>query len=118
MAKKIEYATTIAIDTRDSTVHYYSMPDNDQTAIIHSVKNYSGVNFDEEFFTSFKDIIAEFAAETPSSSIRKVSLVLPDNAVALDTVSVPTMRSKSATENARDLALGEIYKNYADLKIS
>lgn len=118
MPKKLNYTTTIAIDTTRSTIHYYSMLGNDQSKIEHSVKNYSGYSLDENFYTRFKEIIAEFAAETPSESIRKISLILPDNAVALDTVNVPTMRKKTATDNALGLALGEIYRNSIDLKIS
>lgn len=117
MAKK-EYTTAISIDTVHSAIHYFSMYGNDQSSIMHNIKSYSGVNFDESFFKRFKEIIGEFSAETPSAAIRKISLILPDNAVAMDTVNVPTMRSKSATANARNLAVGEIYRNHADLKLS
>ena len=116
--KKSDYLTTIAIDTSHSTIHYYSMLGTDQSSIVHNVKSYSGFTFDDAFFTRFKEIIGEFVAETPSESVRRISLVLPDNAVAVDTVNVPTMRSKSATKNALDLALGEIYRNRSDLRIS
>lgn len=118
MPKKLNYTTTIAIDTTRSTIHYYSMLGNDQSSIVHNVKSYSGFTFDEAFFTRFKEIVGEFVAETPSESIRRVSLILPDNAVALDTVNVPTMRSKKSTLDALNLTLGEIYRNHADLKVS
>ena len=114
---KLNYTTTIAIDTQRSAIHYYSMLGNDQSKIEHRIKNYSGYSLDDNFFTRFKEIINEFVAETPSESIRKISLILPDNAVAVDTVNVPTMRKKAATDNALGLALGEIYRNSADLKI-
>ncbi len=116
--KKSDYLTTIAIDTSHSTIHYFSMLGTDQSSIVHNVKSYSGFAFDEAFFTRFKEAVGEFVAETPSESVRRISLVLPDNAVAVDTVNVPTMRSKIATKNALDLALGEIYRNRSDLKIS
>ena len=118
MQQKLNYSTTIAIDTKHSTIQYFSMLGNDQASIVHNVKSYSGFTFDEAFFTRFKEVIGEFVAETPSEAIRKVSLILPDNAVATDTVNVPTMRSKKATKDALDLALGEIYRNRPDLKIS
>lgn len=114
---KLNYSTTIAIDTRRSTIHYYSMLGTDQSSIVHNVKSYGGYSFDEAFFTRFKEVISEFVAETPSESIRKISLILPDNAVALDTVNVPTMRSRGSTKNAIALTLGEIYRNSADLKM-
>ncbi len=114
---KLNYTTTIAVDTQRSAIHYYSMLGNDQSKIEHRVKNYSGYALDENFFNRFKEIINEFVAETPSESIRKISLILPDNAIAVDTVNVPTMRKKAATDNALGLALGEIYRNSIDLKI-
>lgn len=114
---KLNYTTTIAIDTQRSAIHYYSMLGNNQEKIEHRIKNYSGHSLDENFFTRFKEIINEFVAETPSESIRKIALILPDNAIAVDTVNVPTMRKKAATDNALGLALGEIYRNSADLKI-
>ncbi len=114
---KLNYSTTISIDTRRSVIHYYSMLGNDVTSIEHRVKSYSGMLLDDAFFARFKELTAEFVAETPSESVRKVSLVLPDNAVALDTINVPTMQSKNSTKNALNLALGEIYRNLGDLKI-
>ena len=114
---KLNYTTTIAVDTQRSAIHYYSMLGNNQEKIEHRVKNFSSNVIDENFFNRFKEIINEFVAETPSESIRKISLILPDNAIAVDTVNVPTMRKKAATDNALGLALGEIYRNSIDLKI-
>lgn len=116
MAKKRKI--TIEIDTARSAIHYYSMLGKDAASIEHRVKNYSGPGFDDSFYAQFREIVAELAGESTSRSIKKITLVLPDNAVAVDTVKVPTMRSNSAINNALTLALGEIYRNYADLKIS
>lgn len=114
---KLNYSTTISIDTTRSVVHYFSMVGNDASSIEHKIKSYSGKILDDAFFTRFKDMTAEFVAETPSESVRKVSLVLPDNAVALDTINVPTMQGRNATRNALNLAMGEIYRNLPELKV-
>ena len=114
---KLNYSTTISIDTRRSVIHYYSMLGNDVSTIEHKVKSYSGMLMDDAFFERFKAATAEFAAETPSESVRKISLVLPDNAVALDTINVPTMQYRNSTKNALNLTLGEIYRNSNDLKV-
>lgn len=114
---KLNYSATIAIDTCRSTLHYFSMLGNDINSIEHKIKNYTGLPFEEMFFTRFKDVIKEFSEEIPSESIRKISLIMPDNSVALDTINVPTLRSKSATRNALNLTLGGIYKNFTDLKV-
>jgi len=114
---KLNYSTTISIDTHRSVIHYFSMLGNDTGSIEHRVKNYTGMVLDDAFFNRFKDATAEFVAETPSESVQRVSLVLPDNAIALDTINVPTMQYRSATKNALKLALGEIYRNVDDLKV-
>ncbi len=114
---KLNYTTTISIDTRRSAIHYFSMLGDDVSSIEHRIKSYSGMILDDSFFSRFKELTAEFVAETPSESVRKVSLVLPDNAVALDTINVPTMQYRSSTKNALNLTLGEIYRNLGELQV-
>ena len=114
---KLNYSTTISIDTSRSVIHYFSMLGNDVSSIEHRVKSYSGMILDDAFFARFKDATMEFVAEAPSDSIQRVSLILPDNAVALDTINVPTMQYKASTKNALNLTLGEIYRNLGDLKV-
>ena len=114
---KLNYSTTISIDTSRSVIHYFSMLGNDVSSIEHRVKSYSGMILDDAFFARFKDATMEFVSEAPSDSIQRVSLILPDNAVALDTINVPTMQYKASTKNALNLTLGEIYRNLGDLKV-
>ena len=114
---KLDYHTTIEIDTRRSTIHSFTMVGNDLSTVKHHVKSYTGGHFDDAFFLRFKEVLGEFAADAPSESVRKISVVIPDNAVATDIVNVPTMRSKAAIKNALNITLGEIYKNFPDLKV-
>ena len=114
---KLNYSTTISIDTSRSVIHYFSILGNDVSSLEHKVKSYSGLLMDDAFFERFKEATAEFAAETPSETVRKIALVLPDNAVALDTINVPTMQSRGATKDALNLTINEIYRNSNDLKV-
>lgn len=114
---KLNYSMTVSVDTRNSTIHYLSMVGEDIATVNHHIKHYNGSHFDDAFFAGFKAAIAEFSSERPSESVGKICLVLPDNAVVLDTVNVPTMRSRSATRSSLDAALGKIYKNIDDLKV-
>lgn len=115
--EKLTYSTTISIDTRTSTFHYYSMIGNDASTIEHRVKSYAGPAFDDAFYDAFKRALAEFFADIPSETVRKITLVLPDEIIATDAVNVPTMRMRHMTRNNLSLALGELYKNYADLSV-
>lgn len=116
MAKQ-NYSIAISIDTKTSTIHSFSIVGKNKNSITHQVKNYSCPYFDDTFFKIFKDTVSDFVKEVPSKSVRKISLILPDNMVAMDTINVPTMRSAAATKRALDATLGEIYRNFGDMKI-
>ena len=114
---KSNYMTTIAIDTNRSAIHFYSMVGNDKSSITHNIKSYAGTKLDESFFERFKDAVKEFSANTPSESIRKVSVILPDSAVLTDTVKIPTVKGSAQTQKMLDTTLGSLYRNYKDLHI-
>ena len=115
---KLEYSTTIAIDSRRSTINCFTMLGSDVSTIDHRVKNYTGLMQGDNFFNRFKEAVGEFVAEAPSESVRRISLIIPDNAVALDLVNVPTMRSRNVTKNALNLTLAKIYSNIGELKVT
>ena len=110
-------ATTIAIDAKQCAVHCSSIIGNEINTMEHRIKSFSNPFFDEAFFMQFKEILKQFSAETPSETVRKISLIVPDNVVAMDIFNVPTMRSKSLTNNALNVKLSEIYSNRENLKI-
>lgn len=114
---KAEYLTTISIDTNNSTFHFYSMLGNERKTIEHHVKSYSDGAFGNEFFARFKEIVVDYAKNNPSDSVRKVTVVLPDNAVLTDTFRVPTMKGLGQTKKALETTLTGLYKNYNDLRI-
>ncbi len=114
---KSGYSTVISIDTERSVFHFYSLVGNDKSTIEHHIKSYSGGVLDEEFFKKFKDAVKEFTENTPSDGVRKIAVVLPDNAVLTDAVKVPTMRGGAQTKKALDITLGGLYRNYTDLRI-
>ncbi|MBE6531475.1 MAG: hypothetical protein E7679_05250 [Ruminococcaceae bacterium] len=115
--KKQTYSTTIAIDSERSAIHFYSMIGNDKSTIAHHIKSYAGGRLDEHFFDRFKEAVKEFAQNTPSETVRKVTVVLPDNAVLTDTVRIPTMKGLGQTKKTLDITLGGLYRNYNDLRV-
>ncbi len=117
MAKNLNYSTTISIDAEHSAFHFYSMIGNDKATIAHHIKNYAGKLFDEDFFKKFKEALKEFAQNTPSETVRKVTVVLPDNAVLTDTVRIPTMKGLGQTKKTLDATLGGLYRNYKELRV-
>lgn len=115
--QKQNYSTTIAIDTERSAIHFYSMIGNDKSTIAHHIKSYAGGQLDEHFFDRFKEAVKEFAQDTPSETVRKVTVILPDNAVLTDTVRIPTMKGLGQTKKTLDITLGGLYRNYNDLRV-
>lgn len=115
--QKLNYSTTIAIDAERSAFHFYSMIGNDKSTITHHIKSYAGGQFDENFFSKFKEAVKEFAQDTPSETVRKVTVILPDNAVLTDTVRIPTMKGLGQTKKTLDITLGGLYRNYNDLRV-
>lgn len=114
---KSNYLTTISIDTQNSAIHFYSMVGNDKSTITHNIKSFSGGKLDEQFFERFKRSVKKFTEQTPSKSVRKVTVILPDNAVLTDTIKVPTVKGSGQMQKMLDVTLGGLYKNYKDLHI-
>ena len=115
---KSNYMTTISIDTNNSLFHFYSMVGNDKKTIRHRRKSYAAKKLDENFFYKFNAALKDFSARTPSESIRKVSIILPDSMVLTDTIRVPTIKGVGQTQKMLDVTLGGLYSNYDDLQIS
>ena len=113
---KSNFSTTISIDTEHSVIHFYSTTGG-KSSFSHYVKSYAGDLFGDEFFKSFKGILKDFANKTPSESVRKVTVVLPDCVVLTDTVKIPTMKGSGQTQKMLDVTLGGLYRNYSDLSV-
>ena len=115
--QKLNYSTTIAIDSMRSVFHFYSMAGNDKTTVAHHIKSFADRPFNEDFFKKFKDAVKEFAENTPSEKVRKVTLILPDSVVLTDTVKIPTMQGFGQTKKTLGITLGGLYRNYKDLRV-
>ena len=115
--KAADTMTVLAIDMRRRALHYYTVLGEDGAAISHSVKNYAGGHFDIDFYVKLREALAAFAADTPFEGVRKVSFVVPDEAVAHDSLRLPTMRSPKHLANALDVKLSELYANRDGLEI-
>ena len=71
----------------------------------------------EEFLTEFKEIFARYISTLPTASSLAVYVVLPDNAVAMDNVSLPLMKNNQL-KNALTTELQKMYKSYKELQFN
>lgn len=114
---KSEFSTVISVDPRASAVHFYSMTAGDKDSLTHDVKNYRARPFDKEFFQIFTKYLEEYSQQYPSVQTAATTLIMPDNIVATDLVSVPTM-SHRRTEDSVNVAIDTLYKNRHELRIN
>ena len=113
-----EYLTTISIDPERSVFHFYSELGEDATEIKHYIKGYTSNQFNDIFFEEFKGAIAEFIANMPADTVRKVSVVLPDSAVLTDTFKIPTLKGFGQTSKTLESTLAGLYRNYKELYVA
>lgn len=87
-----------------------------QNAVVQEFP-YASHFLSEEFLTEFKSIFEEYFKTLPTSRQLMCYLVLPDNAVAMDDVSLPSMK-QSKLLAALSAHLQNEYKNYKDLQFN
>lgn len=114
---KSDNLTTISIDTRTSTFHFYTTADGNAASIEHHIKKYAGAHFSDEFYEKFKAALKDFVERHPAEGVQKVTLVLPDAAVLTDTVKIPTLRGPGQTKKSLEATLDGLYRNRKDLRI-
>lgn len=127
---KVNYAITIAIDDKHSVFHFYTMYENDKTfeneqieennkyKITHTIKSYSSKELNDDFFGKFKNAVKQFVEDNPSEDVKKITVIVPDNAYLMDTIKIPTMKGFGQTRKTLDNNLRGLYKNFNDLKVN
>lgn len=78
---------------------------------------YTGHFLSEEFLTQFKQMFEEYFKTLPASSQLACYVVLPDNAVSMDDISLPNMKKKRQQASIESQLQIE-YKNYKELQFS
>ncbi len=121
MAKQITpfpYTTVLGIDIQRGALHYYNVLGDNVDSVVHNVQKYSSKYMDEEFFQKLTEAMAKFVENEPSETVRKVAFIFPDEAVALDNVRLPILRSQRLIQNSLNTKLKDIYLNYDNLNIN
>lgn len=114
---KYKSQITIAIDPVISVVHFYKIDNADKSTIKCTDKNFKARPFSDAFIEEFTEIVKNYAQGNPSVGDAGITLVLPDRAVAMDAISVPTMKKRKSTE-AIDTAISGLYRNLDKLQMN
>ena len=119
MAKKpttpFPYMTVLGIDIRRGALHYYNVLGDNVDSVVHTVQNYAGAPFDDDFFKKFNEAVAKFVQNEPAEEVRKIAFVVPDEVVALDNVRLPMLRSQKLLQSSLETKLTEIFLNFDNL---
>ena len=120
MAKKttpFPYMTVLGIDMRRGALHYYNVLGDSVDSVAHTVQNFAGNAFDDEFFKKFNVALGKFVKNEISDEVRKIAFVVPDEVVALDNVKLPMLRSQKLVQTSLNAKLSEIYLNLDNLTV-
>lgn len=109
--------TVVSINLQEKSLVFYTMPGENRAAINMKRVLFRGNTLDDKFFKFFGEQLAEYGRENPSFQAAVVNVVLPDNAVATDTVNIPSINRK-AMASSFDLAIKTMYNNSEELKIN
>lgn len=115
---KINNLITVAIDNKGSAFHFYTAPEGNVDAVEHQQVGFSAKLFDDDFYAQLKQALKDYAAAHPSEGVQKVTMVLPDEAVLTDIVTIPTLRGFGQTKKSLDATLSGIYRNFKELKFT
>ncbi len=99
-------------------IHFYSMAGTDKSTVTHSVTTYPYGQMNESFFEKFKEAVKKYAEQMPSQSVRKITVILPDQAILTDIVRVPTMKGMEKTQQALEAMLSSLFRNHEDLYVA
>ena len=116
MKSKAQHAICVAVDTKHSQFDFYSMRNWDKSTIEHTTKSYRSRLYSAEQMTELQSAVGDFVASYGSTEDTFVTLLLPNNAVSMNTVNIPNM-SRRRNEGSLDAVVDAMYKNRSELKI-
>ena len=109
-------AVCVAVDTSHEIFEFYKMDAWDKSTVTRSDKKYHTRLFSAEFFTELTEAVKSFASSVGNIEETYITLMLPDNAVAMNTVSVPNM-SRRRNEEAVANVIDGMFKKREELNI-
>ncbi len=107
-------ATVIYIDRRESRVHYYASAAGAEP--IYDARTYKQRIFEREFYPELISILQGFMQKHPMPQVAPVTIVLPDNTVVTDVLSLPAMKHGSV-QRALDTTLDGLFKDRKGIRV-
>lgn len=114
---KYKNSLCVAVNNKKSRFEFYSMENGDNSTVSREKVEYTAALYSDDFMAELTDAVKNYAENHPSSKESSVTLLLPDSAVAMDTVNIPNINRKR-NEDAIDAAITGIFKNRSELTVN
>lgn len=112
--KKDTPVFVFSVDVNEKFIYVLSMIGNDLLNATVTKLPYKTRPLDEEFFEKLQSILTSYLKDKPSSDVMAVYIVLPNECVSIDLISVPTI-SKKQINDSINVTLETLYKNKKNL---
>ncbi len=111
------FSTVISIRLHDKSVRFYSAVGGDKASIQMESKPLKSRPFTDEFYREFAKLLAEYSTTKVSfaGKAAKVTLIVPDSTVLMDSVNIPGVSRRSA-DNLTTVAVEARYRNLSELR--
>ena len=114
---KFKNALAVAIDPPNSRIVFCLTENGDDSTAAQESVPYASHLYSPEFMAELTDAAQSYADTHPLVRESAVTLLLPDGAIATDTVSVPNMNRRRNDEAIEAMITG-LYKNEVELTIN
>ena len=110
-------SSVISINTEKNLIQFYSKSKTEKGAFVCDTETYNSGAFNDEFYEKFSRILKLYKESHPQINLDRVSLVLSNNAVCTDTVTIPVVR-RTLINNSIFLAINSIYSNSEEMRFT
>lgn len=117
-----DITTIIYANLLDACIEFYTLASKVKGSVAYESVPIKSKDFCDDFFAEFRTAVAKYGEKHPDLQSGQTRLVVPDNIVAQDTISVPTVKKaltgNALMENLLKVKTESLYKNHNELKIN
>ncbi|MBR5250523.1 MAG: hypothetical protein IKV38_00680 [Clostridia bacterium] len=109
--------TVIYINDQTKSIDFAMMTNKNKMTFLLKSTPFASNLFDADFFGEFSSAVSGFVENNPNAQNGGVAVVLPDKAVAQDSINLPIMK-RNVMDNNFKVSYENLYKNHQDLKMN
>ncbi len=114
---KTKNAISVAVNPFKKSVEFYSIENFDKNTIVYKSVEFSSKLYSDEFYGELTNCVKNLASFSMAKEDCFVTVILPDNAVCVNTVNVPNINRRK-NEEAVNATINGLYKNLSQLTVN